>query len=89
MAGTTILCCILGNMMVVLSVITMAILCSRCRSGLVHLLVGIVTVRLLVVPTLVAYISLGASLVEVALVGIVAVDVDGPATVLPSQRTIE
>ncbi len=70
----------------VLSVIAMAILCSWCRSGLVHLLVGIVTVRLLVIATLVAYISLGASLVEVALVRIVAVDVECPATVLPCIR---
>ena len=56
MAGTTLLGRILGNMTVVVSVVAMPILCSRCRSGLVHLLVGIVAVRLLVVATLVAYV---------------------------------
>ena len=54
MAGTTVLGSILGNMTVVLPVIAMAILCSRCRSGLAHLLFGIVAVRLLIVATLVA-----------------------------------
>ena len=61
----------------------------RRRSRLVHISVGIETIRLLVVAALVAYISLGASPVEVAPVRVVVVDVESPAAVLPSQRAIE
>ena len=44
---------------------------------------------LLIVSTLVAYIPLRMSLVEMALPGIVAVDVESPSTPIPCKRTIE
>ena len=54
-----------------------------------RLLVCIVGSCLLVVASLIAHKYRRTSLVEMAAVGIVAVDVEGPGTRLPCERTIK
>ena len=51
--------------------------------------VGIVGSVLVVIAALVSHVNLGTSLVEVAAVGIVGVDVESPAPIVPAQWTIE
>ena len=58
-------------------------------AAVVGVLLSMSTVVVVVSAALVACVSLGVAVVEMAPVGIVAVDVEGPATVCPAQRAVE